>query len=415
MDAQRLQMSSARAVLPSAPASAAVARRLVGEACAAADASAFTDTAALLTSELVTNAVVHARSDLEVLVETCRDGLRVEVRDRDDRMPERREYDAEASTGRGALLVEALADAYGAEPLSYGGKAVWFSLGSPPPWEHHPAPKTPPSVVAEPVPVLLCGLPVALFRAWQQQTDALLREAFLAGCDVHRPLPAADELARAQRAHALLVGAVVGTLSGALRRGRADVALAVPVDDILCFGVLRGALGKATAAAGAGLLLCPPTLPELNALRDWCCDEVARQATGLPAQPWRHPTPIDPRGSGVRAACLAVRASSSAEVLADEHDIVIAVSGAASELLGWPDGHLEGARLTALVPERYVDAHLAGFRRLLLTGRGDLLNQPTALPARRRDGSEQPVVITLSRRAEPDGLLFHALLEMPPG
>jgi hypothetical protein len=84
-------------------------------------------------------------------------------------------------------------------------------------------------------------------------------------------------------------------------------------------------------------------------------------------------------------------------------------------LLGWPDGHLEGARLTALVPERYVDAHLAGFRRLLLTGRGDLLNQPTALPARRRDGSEQPVVITLSRRAEPDGLLFHALLEMPPG
>ncbi|MCW2585311.1 MAG: putative anti-sigma regulatory factor, serine/threonine protein kinase, partial [Frankiales bacterium] len=170
MDAQRLQMSSARAVLPSAPASAAVARRLVGEACAAADASAFTDTAALLTSELVTNAVVHARSDLEVLVETCRDGLRVEVRDRDDRMPERREYDAEASTGRGALLVEALADAYGAEPLSYGGKAVWFSLGSPPPWEHHPAPKTPPSVVAEPVPVLLCGLPVALFRAWQQQT-----------------------------------------------------------------------------------------------------------------------------------------------------------------------------------------------------------------------------------------------------
>lgn len=410
-------MSTARVVLPPVASAARSARTLVSEACSAAHASAFQDTAVLLTSELVTNALLHAHSDVEVVVDTCPRGLRVEVRDRDERLPERRTYDTDASTGRGGVLVDALADDHGAKALGAGGKVVWFSLGDPPPWQQEPASSVPRPVLADPVRVVLRGLPVGLFHRWQQQADGLLREAFLSGCDTQagtRPVVEQEEHSRAQRGLALLVGAVDRALQAAPARERTDVALDVPPDDVLLVGVLRGALGKATAAAGAGLLLCAPTRPELNALRDWLCDEVCRQATGLPPQRWRQPTAIDPRGSGVRAACLAARASGAAELLADEHGVLVAVSSPANQLLGWPEGHLEGAPVTALVPERLVEAHLAGFQRLLMTGTGRILDRPTPLRARRRDGSETSVVLTVSQRTEPDGRLFHALLETPP-
>ena len=407
-------MSSARAVLPPVPTSARAAREVVKQACTTGSAGSFEETAVLLTSELVTNAVVHAHSELELLVETNDDGLRVEVRDRDPRLPERRGYDAEASTGRGGLLIETLADDFGAEQLGPAGKAVWFCLGRPPARAHEPRARQPRTVVAEPVPVLLAGLPVQPYRSWQEHADGLLREAFLAGCDPHAGTAAVvgvEEHTRAGRALSLLAAAVGSTVAAPTRHDRADVPLAVPEDDVLAFAVLRGALAKSAAAAAAGLLLCPPALPELGMLRDWLCDEVARQASGLAPQPWRHPTPIDPRGSGVRAACLAVRGSSAAEVLADEHDVIVAVSAAASRLLGWPDGHLEGAPVTTLVPERHVAAHTAAFHKVLVSGRGRRLDRPVVMPARCRDGSEVRVTVTVSQHREPDGRLFHALLE----
>jgi anti-sigma regulatory factor (Ser/Thr protein kinase) len=117
-------VSTARAVLRPEPRSAGLARRLVAEACAAAASSADADTAALLTTELVTNALVHAGTDVEMVVEAGPDGVRVEVRDGDPRLPERRDYDEDATTGRGGLLVEALADAHGAAVVPGVGKRV---------------------------------------------------------------------------------------------------------------------------------------------------------------------------------------------------------------------------------------------------------------------------------------------------
>jgi hypothetical protein len=70
--------------------------------------------------------------------------------------------------------------------------------------------------------------------------------------------------------------------------------------------------------------------------------------------------------------------------------------------------------VTTVVPERFVDAHLTGFQRLLMTGSGHIVDRPTLLSARRRTSSEVPVILTVSQRTEPDGRLFHALLEMAP-
>ncbi|GAA2327961.1 ATP-binding protein [Streptomyces kunmingensis] len=87
--------------------------------------------AELLTSELVTNALVHTDRDAELTATVGPSGLRVEVRDDTDRRPRLRVPIADDGTnGRGLLLVQSLADAWGVVMLGAGatGKVVWFEL-----------------------------------------------------------------------------------------------------------------------------------------------------------------------------------------------------------------------------------------------------------------------------------------------
>ncbi|MEV7190237.1 ATP-binding protein [Streptomyces sp. NPDC093510] len=86
------------------------------------------DVAELLTSELVTNALVHTDHDAIVTATVGPRGLRVEVRDFVGRRPEPRVPTADDGTsGRGLILVQSLADAWGVRTHGVG-KAVWFEL-----------------------------------------------------------------------------------------------------------------------------------------------------------------------------------------------------------------------------------------------------------------------------------------------
>ncbi|MFD7244745.1 ATP-binding protein [Streptomyces massasporeus] len=86
------------------------------------------DVAELLTSELVTNAIVHTDHDALLTATVGPHGLRVEVRDFVARRPRLRVPVADDGTnGRGLLLVQSLADAWGVRPHGVG-KAVWFEL-----------------------------------------------------------------------------------------------------------------------------------------------------------------------------------------------------------------------------------------------------------------------------------------------
>ncbi|WP_316520584.1 ATP-binding SpoIIE family protein phosphatase [Kitasatospora brasiliensis] len=95
----------------------------------------FIDTAELLSSELVTNAIRHTDRDAmftaRLYRESDADGgrarLRVEVEDESDLWPTRRTPGEQASSGRGLMLVEALADSWGVEPRG-SGKRMWFEL-----------------------------------------------------------------------------------------------------------------------------------------------------------------------------------------------------------------------------------------------------------------------------------------------
>ncbi|MFF1548171.1 ATP-binding protein [Streptomyces sp. NPDC058291] len=88
------------------------------------------ETAELLTSELVTNALVHTDDDAVLTATVSSSGLRVEVRDFVARRPRPSAPTADEGThGRGLVLVESLADTWGVRAQG-GGKVVWFELGA---------------------------------------------------------------------------------------------------------------------------------------------------------------------------------------------------------------------------------------------------------------------------------------------
>ena len=117
-----------RVRLATGPAAAAEARRRVRSAIQSWQVPVDPDTAILLTSELVTNAVRHEAGQAVMLVVTCARGqLRVDVHDTSPSWPAVADVPADAETGRGLLLVETLSDEWGFYRTP-AGKAVYFML-----------------------------------------------------------------------------------------------------------------------------------------------------------------------------------------------------------------------------------------------------------------------------------------------
>ena len=82
-------------------------------------------------SELVTNAVVHAGSEVEVMVQLTPTAARVEVTDASADAVAPRDAGADEDSGRGLALVGSLARRWGIRPAPGGGKTVWFEVERP--------------------------------------------------------------------------------------------------------------------------------------------------------------------------------------------------------------------------------------------------------------------------------------------
>jgi anti-sigma regulatory factor (Ser/Thr protein kinase) len=106
------------------------ARRFVCESLAQWGATP-PEEAALLTSELVTNAIIHAGGEVEVRLR--RDGTRalVEVHDHSAEPPKVLPLDRHRRGGNGMRIVDALARDWGVTQINDDGKIVWFEVPLP--------------------------------------------------------------------------------------------------------------------------------------------------------------------------------------------------------------------------------------------------------------------------------------------
>jgi PAS domain S-box-containing protein len=407
-------------VLPPQPASVGEARRAVRGLLATAGRDDLTDTAELLVSEVVTKALLHAGT--EIVLRATLDGttLRVEVADGSPHLPVRRRYSATSGTGRGLLMLEQLVDDWGVSRQG-DGKTVWFLLGRgdlDPGLSDEPDAAVPgPRPDGPTVRVRLRNVPLLLHAAWQEHAEALLREFLLASLDDEGDVDAIEVHAQCTDAIAvvsehipridvdvppdrLLAGAVEPHVS------REELGLPVPAASVPHFATLDRTIETSLELSRTGRTLTPPTQPEVQVFRRWLCEEVLGQAVGAEPRPWtvegdqadlvwHQELDWDP---------VEVVGASSPRVAADAANRIVAVNDAALELLGYDDaGQLVGHRLVVLIPERYRQAHVAGFTMYLLTGRRPLLGTEVRVPVVRSGGEELDVWMRVEEEPAGDG------------
>jgi anti-sigma regulatory factor (Ser/Thr protein kinase) len=126
-----IQKSTETLLLPPEARSSSMSRRFVEQALARWELDPLCDVAVLLTSELVTNAIVHAQT--EVAVTITRDDPRtitVAVSDNSRSEPRRLHHSDDSATGRGLGILDALASSWDVV-TGADGKTVTFTLCHP--------------------------------------------------------------------------------------------------------------------------------------------------------------------------------------------------------------------------------------------------------------------------------------------
>ena len=405
--------------LPAHATSAARARSLVRDALAAGDAPDLLDTAQLAVSEVITNALVHAGTLIELRIRLDPARLRVEVTDGSPRLPFLRDTHPLAGTGRGLRLLDEIADVWGVAARG-PGKVVWFelhaSVGSGAATDGPARPAHEGDVPAT-LAVELRNVPLLLHAAWQEHASALLRDYLLVQLDtepdalewhasasdalnvLHTQLPAPD---LGDDPSALMATAIEPGVS------LASATLTLPVGSVRNFQILHDLLDRAVAAADAGLLLVPGTQPEVQEMRTWLCDQVRDQSSGA-AEPvpwlartdiWQPMTTVDYDDWDPHEVSDAVQAL----MATDEASVVVAVSESAVHFLGYGAAtELVGRRVITIIPPRFRQAHIAGTTLHAVNGRQPLLGIRVTVPVLLADGTEASAGLLIEARRRSAG------------
>ncbi|MEU9476528.1 SpoIIE family protein phosphatase [Streptomyces sp. NPDC048191] len=386
------------------PESAARARRFVRSVLDGV-APDLLDTAELLVGELVTNAVLHARTETEVRAWAVDGRAHVRVSDgRPDRGLVPHERHPYACTGRGLALVEELATSHGVHGDGHR-KTVWFEL-----WPKAPAPPTSAWETVRPsgrtVTVTLNDVPYALYWAAQQHWEGLLRELLLATHATGWTGGRQRDLFVAQD----MSNMICACMTAAVEQESPDsstLSLLVGFPEGAAAGLvtLRQVLDEADAAAQQGNLLTLPALPQIRAFRHWLFDQITGQLSGGDPTAW---TLIRGAPSAMPAELAPwdaseVEAAHVPTIAADDRNRIIAVNNAAASLLGWQAHDLVGQRLTTLIPEHLRKRHVAAFTSLLLTGEPRILGRSIPVPALHHDGRLIPIRLAIETQEAVDG------------
>ena len=292
--------------LAPAPESAKLARVWVGEVMGRLGRDDLVEAAELGVSELVTNALLHAKPPFTVRVRGTRKHPRIEVRDHSRHPPEvnieMTDEDRLLSTiGRGLGIVALYSSTWGAE-VAPDGKTVWFEPIKEPRlagdlsgdvFDLDEAVEQRVANAPEPEDVLsihLLRMPVQLFAHFRNRYSELRRELRLLALAHGNDYPVARELSalflevEAERRQAQ----GVHQLDEAVAEGReeADLEYIVPASAPVSMGRLLEMLEKADEFCRDQRLLALSASPQQLALQRWYLGEFIRQAAGEAPTPW---------------------------------------------------------------------------------------------------------------------------------
>jgi anti-sigma regulatory factor (Ser/Thr protein kinase) len=283
----------ARITLPRSPSSVAAARRFIqARAAAWSFPKPAREQLVLIGSELVTNAVLHARTELTVTLELHADRVRISVRDHSQAPATLRHYRPDALTGRGLGVVAALSDDWGISAAA-DGKVVWAELaangghgpGAPHPPDLRQAPPAAPAGGPGARRVRFPGVPVDGYLELQAHNDALFRELELvsiemeAGDDAGTPTPLADLVDQLYRRFRGQRDRYRDVVAAAQARGQETVELETPASPeaaAAAWSYLE-LLERADELCRTGLLLTPEPPARVKALRRWFVEQMAAQ------------------------------------------------------------------------------------------------------------------------------------------
>ena len=303
----------------------------------------------------------------------------------------------------------------GVVPSSPARRRARRATTSPAPPHRRPALAAP---AQDNVPVELQNMPLLLHAAWQEHAEALLREYLLASLDSDGRRPDPD----ARRGHGR---------DRRARGARARAAVALAADDLMGDAIEPHVSAAGHRGAGAARARCRTSRPSTGRSRPrstcprrgWCSPRrpsprcrpsgggCAVRCCGRPPAARRSPGRCrDDAPLGTRAGRRLGRHRRSREadhgvIAADQTSQILALSPEAARILGYDDpAELVGQRIVSIVPERYRQAHVAGFTMYLLVGRQAAARaRPVVVPALRRDGSEVEVELLVRDHGVGDG------------
>lgn len=230
------------------------------------------DSACLLVSEVVTNALIHTAGEVTLTVRTEPGWLRVEIGDKSPRVPLKKTVRATATGGRGMELVDVLSKDWGVDPY-HNGKIVWFEL------ESKQAKKTRDALL-ETINVKLRNVDTKLVSESLEHSDQMLHEMLV--------LSATNEDVEI---FALTGEIELGLIAERARQEyeeghpRSSISVDLPfmAGDMVNAMIL--ALDEADVQAAQGNLLTPPATPEMRECRTSILREISQQLnTVVPQQ-----------------------------------------------------------------------------------------------------------------------------------
>lgn len=276
----------------------ACVRRSIGDWLRQWGLSRLVDDVELVASELITNAILHAGGEIDVVLERRDGGVRIVVRDSQPNLvPSRRilppigglgDLELErfartvletTTTGRGLLLVEAFSDAWGAD-IAPTSKQVWAEVGTGRPAASDPARPSTGGVAG--VAVQVMSVPVRLVLLSAANLDDLVRELQTTDFDTEAPATLADLGERLVQETSSLREPLRLAARAALRQRarRVDVDLDVPASQADALRRFVSLTDPVSELCRAGVLLSEAPTDEVTTFRRWLVNEVDRQVQG---------------------------------------------------------------------------------------------------------------------------------------